>query len=104
MLSFAKVEFTDFRGAELEYIDWMDESIADGSVRSDLLAVVGLRFYGDLGFRLVFERPSGLMDFWPFFQSGGDSYRPEQNSWEYVGRSTVPGQRSRRDCSSGAHH
>ena len=41
----------------------MDESIADGSGRSDLLAVVGLRFYGDLGVCLFFERPSGLVDF-----------------------------------------
>ena len=82
----------------------MDESIADGSVRSDLLAVVGFRFYGDFGFRLSFERPSGLVDLWPIFQSGSDSHSPEQNSWEYVGRSTVPGQRPRRGSSSGEHH
>ncbi len=104
MLSFAKVEITDFRGAEFEYIDWMDESIVDGSVRSDLLAVVGPRFYGDLGFCLFFERPSGLVDLWPLFQSGSDSYSPEQNSWEHVGCSTVPGQRPSRDSSSGEHH
>ncbi len=85
-------------------MDWMDESIADGFVRSDLLAVEGLGFYGNLGLCLLFERPSGPVDFWPLFQSGGDPYSPEQDSWEYVGRSIVPGQRPSRDSSSGEHH
>ncbi len=85
-------------------MDWMDESISHGFVRSDLLAGEGFRFYGDFGFRLSFERASGLVDFWPIVQSGSDSHSPEQNSWEYVGRSTVPGQRPSRGSSSGAHH
>ncbi len=104
MLSFTKDEFTYFRGAELEYIDWIHESFTDGSVRSGLLAAVGLGFYGGLGFCLVFERASGPVDFWPLVQSGSDSYSSKQNSWEYVGGSTVSRQRARCDGSSGEHH